>query len=146
MLDSISFALLQAAEAQLKNLNSINPRALEGFGDAVRRARDNVDDQAEDAETKVAYLTAAMDLHAVEGDLEFDEGADVSLGDDAGAYVQAWKWVSAEDAHLCCEPGCHTALDGEGYDGRCGTCADKAAKAQIAKIKAEKSKSKRKSK
>jgi len=145
MLDSISFALLQAAEKQLQNLNSINPRALEEFGAAVRQARENVDEQAEDAEAKTAYFEAACAQHAIEGDLEFDEGADVSLSDDAGAYVQGWKWVSAEDTDLCGEPGCHKALDGEGYDGRCGTCADKAEKVRIAATKAMR-KSKRKSK
>ena len=27
------------------------------------------------------------------GELEVDEGATVSMGDDLGAYVQAWLWV-----------------------------------------------------
>lgn len=29
-----------------------------------------------------------------EGELEFDEGCLVSEGDDNGAYVQGWRWVS----------------------------------------------------
>ncbi len=36
----------------------------------------------------------AKDEFTVDGDLEFDEEAKVSEGNDNGAYVQAWKWVS----------------------------------------------------
>ena len=35
-----------------------------------------------------------------EGKLEVDDGAVVSMGDDKGAYVQAWLWVSDEDAGI----------------------------------------------
>lgn len=35
-----------------------------------------------------------------EGDLEMDQDAEVSLGDDPGAYVMVWKWVSDEDAGI----------------------------------------------
>lgn len=33
-----------------------------------------------------------------DGELEMDNDAEVSLGDDPGAYVMVWKWVPAEDA------------------------------------------------
>ncbi len=32
-----------------------------------------------------------------DGDLEIDEDAEVSFGDDPGAYVMVWKWVPEED-------------------------------------------------
>ena len=44
-------------------------------------------------------LTLADQLER-EGELEFDESAVVSEGDDNGAYVQAWVWVSFEGTHL----------------------------------------------
>lgn len=39
-----------------------------------------------------AYREAARDYQR-DGDLEFDDNAVVSLGDDPGAYVQCWKWI-----------------------------------------------------
>lgn len=37
---------------------------------------------------------------AVEGDLEVDDSAIVSEGDDNGAYVTGWKWISFEGMAL----------------------------------------------
>ena len=58
-----------------------------------------------------------------------DEDAVISEGDDNGCYVAAWLWVDFSgtpfDKELpCTECGAPTD-DGEGYDGLCGTCADK---------------------
>ena len=36
----------------------------------------------------------ARDTIQKEGEIEFDDNAEVSEGDDNGAYVQAWVWVS----------------------------------------------------
>jgi hypothetical protein len=37
--------------------------------------------------------------------------------------VQAWVWVGNSEAGLC---NCGNTLDdGEGYDGMCGSCADR---------------------
>ena len=41
---------------------------------------------------ELAYVEAAMAMQR-DGEIEVDENAEVSLGDDAGAYVQAWLWV-----------------------------------------------------
>lgn len=38
------------------------------------------------------FRQAAME-RSKDGELEVDDGAIVSRGDDAGAYVQAWLWV-----------------------------------------------------
>lgn len=46
-----------------------------------------------------AYLEAAG-AYCVDGDLELDGDAEVSLGDDPGAYVMMWKWIDAEEAGL----------------------------------------------
>ena len=45
--------------------------------------------------TDEQYRAAAQD-QAVEGEIEVDDNAVVSRGDDAGAYVAAWLWVANE--------------------------------------------------
>ena len=47
-----------------------------------------------------AYFAAACDQHSSDGDLEFDDDAVVSMGEDPGAYVMGWKWVTCEEAGL----------------------------------------------
>jgi hypothetical protein len=42
------------------------------------------------------YRERAFDTRHKDGDIEFDADAEVSLGDDAGAYVQAWVWIPGE--------------------------------------------------
>jgi hypothetical protein len=50
-----------------------------------------------DSEERRAYVAAAREKHASdEGDVEVDEEAVVSIGND-GAYVQAWTWVPKEN-------------------------------------------------
>lgn len=48
----------------------------------------------------------AKDQFEEEGDLELDEGAVVSEGDDNGAYVQMWKWVDFSGTVLCKDKEC----------------------------------------
>lgn len=45
------------------------------------------------------YRDAAEREHASD-ELEIDQGAPVSPGGDPGAWVQAWVWVSDEDAGI----------------------------------------------
>lgn len=57
---------------------------------------------------------------------EFDDTPAVSMGEDAGAFVQAWIWVERDDTNICCrcltvDP---TVTNGEGFDGMCAMCAD----------------------
>lgn len=47
-----------------------------------------------------AYRHAADERWAREGEIEVDESAVVSEGDDNGAYVQAWVWVYTHEAGL----------------------------------------------
>jgi hypothetical protein len=39
------------------------------------------------------YRKYAKDRLQVDGDLEFDDDAAVSLGADNGAYIMCWKWI-----------------------------------------------------
>lgn len=41
------------------------------------------------------FINAAREIHGRDGEIEIDDGAPVSRGDDNGAYVQAWVWVDA---------------------------------------------------
>lgn len=54
---------------------------------------------AEDDPRDVAYRNEAKN-HAVEGELEVDDDAIISWGDDGGAYVQGWIWISDQEAGL----------------------------------------------
>ncbi len=69
-----------------------------------------------------AYRRAARSANYAEN-IDFDDVPVVSRGDDSGAYVQAWFWVSNEDAGICTQ--CGAANAAEGFEGLCGNCADK---------------------
>lgn len=43
-----------------------------------------------------AFRDAAQ-KYAIDGELEFDDDAKVSFGDDPGAYVQCWRWITDAD-------------------------------------------------
>lgn len=58
-----------------------------------KRAKDLFEAVAEGAE----YVQYARDRLRKEGDLEFDDDSVASVGDDYGAYVLAWKWVSNDE-------------------------------------------------
>lgn len=49
--------------------------------------------ESDDPALNARYIAAAGRLHARDNDLEIDGDAKVSIGDDDGAYVQAWVWV-----------------------------------------------------
>jgi len=42
------------------------------------------------------FVKEAKERFSLEGELEVDDDAAVSMGDGDGAYVQAWVWVSKE--------------------------------------------------
>ncbi len=75
-------------------------------------------------ELDAAYREAAGEKYAEEGRIEIDSDAVVSHGEDKGAYVAAWVWVDRDLVPLC--PCGARNDDGEGFDGLCGSCADKA--------------------
>lgn len=46
------------------------------------------------------YRTAAQERYSRDGELEIDDEAVVSPGDDPGAYVMAWRWIYNSDAGI----------------------------------------------
>lgn len=69
-----------------------------GFFDEVSIVEHEVNRNAGDDPNLVqAYREAARECHQEDGVLEVDDDAVISFGDDPGAYVQAWVWVSEED-------------------------------------------------
>lgn len=72
--------------------------ALEGKGAAFDRIIKDFDDTIAEQEgpDAVKYREAASKL-SKDGELEIDDGAVVSMGDDPGAYVMAWVWVPNEE-------------------------------------------------
>lgn len=57
-----------------------------------------IDALQEEYEPLYPYVEAAHKIQR-EGELEVDDGAQVSKAEDAdGAYVQAWLWISNEEA------------------------------------------------
>jgi hypothetical protein len=52
-------------------------------------------DNATFGKYRAAAIAASRD-----GELEIDHGAVVSKGDDPGAYVMAWLWVTDEEAGI----------------------------------------------
>ena len=84
----------------IKALRDVEPDALAAvLGPLADRFQERLDDEAENHDVYEKYRAAA-DEQGSEGDLEFDEGAVVSIGEDAGAYVMGWKWVPADGAGL----------------------------------------------
>jgi len=67
------------------------------LADQLQRDRDQFSNRDE---TEQAYLNVARKMYGSDGDLEFDDGAVVSLSDDPGAYVMAWKWITDEEAGI----------------------------------------------
>jgi len=83
-------ALLQShpdREAASKALATLTQRC---GGDESEAGRDEI----------AAYQRAADEHYGRDGELEIDDGAVVSRGDDAGAYVLAWRWVTDREAGL----------------------------------------------
>lgn len=81
------------------------------------------------------YFQAAVEAYHRDGETEVTEEGDdtvmVSPSDDGGAYVMAWVWVSDDEADICPECGDFPGSDtygtvGDGFDGLCPSCADKA--------------------
>src|SRR6266542_175062 len=63
----------------------------------AREAISLLEELLADSEERRAYVATAREKHASdEGDVEVDEEAVVSIGND-GAYVQAWTWVPKEN-------------------------------------------------
>lgn len=98
-----------------------------GMVDSVHVVEHDIDLNADDDPTIIAaYRKAARELHQKDGTCEIDDGATVSMGDDPGAYVQAWVWVPDDDAgiHHCDECGIPYIEGDDSFCGKCADCAD----------------------
>lgn len=104
---------------QYHMLAGTNPEAL-----ALREKIQERLDTMNDPEI-MARWASYRDAVATDDDLSVDADAVISEGNDGGAWVMSWTWITDGEADLCSE--CSGSLDdGEGYDGMCGDCADKA--------------------
>ena len=54
-----------------------------------------------DKALKAAYIEAARALPGCDAEFVIDDDAKVSVGDDPGAYVQAWIWVNEAGMKTC---------------------------------------------
>lgn len=89
------------------------------------KGRDGVECPGLQRAHDLAYRNQARAIHAEEGEIEIDDNAKISRGDDAGAYVQAWVWVPG------CER-CREALSGS-VDDDAGMCANCAANRRVSR-------------
>jgi len=131
--------LIRASVELMNNLTLTGWKPVEEFQVALRAAIAHENSLCEKGRSPsdAAYLKAAQE-NQIYGEIEVDDDAIISPGSDPGAYVQAWLWVTAEDAGVCDEPDCHTPLnDGEGFDGKCGNCADRIEHQEAERLAAE---------
>lgn len=90
----------------LQTEGDIESELKEAMVDAIENTRIEVGTvrelatEPEDVDREQAYRNACQRLHVSEGDLEMDDTAVVSEGDDPGAYVQVWKWVHRSEAGI----------------------------------------------
>lgn len=118
--------LIVASDAFLSSLGKLSSGKYKSFVNALQRAREREITIHGEPEPKLRYLNYAQEQCQDDGAIEFDDNAEVSLSEASGAYVQGWFWIPASDAGMCSEEGCHRPTnDGEGFDGKCGNCADK---------------------
>lgn len=87
--------LLDLAKDEVKTLMEAAKRAgLEAVSDSLEGCLDEDDPETDEKYREACHKSCS------DGDLECDEGAVVSKGGDAGAYVMCWKWVSDEEAGI----------------------------------------------
>ena len=113
-------------EVQVGNLSiKLSLLQCRDFAGDLLAAADKAEANTEVAVIDAAYRKAAKAQYEEEGEIEVDDNAIVSKGDDDGAYVASWLWVSKQEAGICtrCD---HVNVNGEGSDELCGNCADKA--------------------
>ena len=64
----------------------------------------HIDETHETMLRRKAIVELAIDQHHVDGEVEVDANAEVSEGEDNGAYVQAWVWVDFSGTQFDKEP------------------------------------------
>lgn len=71
------------------------PESQQALGDKVKGLLDRLHQTIESYEP--GMVQTAKELYQRDGETEIDDGAVVSRGEDNGAYVSAWLWVSDND-------------------------------------------------
>lgn len=67
-------------------------------GEKLKQKIDAALNQPEDERVEAElYREVAVDKFEDEGELEFDDVPAISFGDDKGAYVMCWCWVSEDN-------------------------------------------------
>lgn len=69
-------------------------------GNKIREGRNRANAEERDEARDERIRKLAKDQHLSEGEVEIDEGAVISEGDDNGTYVQAWVWVDFSGTEL----------------------------------------------
>lgn len=102
--------------------------SIQAAKDLVEKIEEKQSPASEDAMRDLLYQAAASQYHR-DGELEFDGDMVVSAGEDPGAYVMCWRWVTNEEAGVTTPGRCITCGEpydeaGDGWDGECPDCAD----------------------
>ena len=63
----------------------------------IEKAREFVAAEQNEPARFAAYRKVAKEMYQVDGEVEVDDDAVVSEGDENGAYVEAWAWVNKEE-------------------------------------------------
>lgn len=66
-------------------------------GAPLRKSGTHADDNAPAEARRRAILELARKHHEEDGQVEIDDNAQLSEGNDNGCYVQAWVWVDFND-------------------------------------------------
>lgn len=85
-----------------------------------------IDETFREAEEAGGWPAMAREIYGEDGKVEVDGDAVVSHGDDPGAYVMAWVWVTEDEMGISkeCE-GCFERHPvGVLEDGLCPACCD----------------------
>jgi hypothetical protein len=92
---------IQLERNQVDQLGALADKV--GMRDVSKRLRDAID--VYDSNTTDEYRSRAKETIAKEGDLEVDDDASVSVGDDDGAYVMAWQWIPGAASEIQADAG-----------------------------------------
>lgn len=85
---------LTKEEAKLISVNLAMMKHFEPAQILIQKIETKLNPSEHDRVQHEVFQEVASDTYHVEGDLEFDDEPVVSIGDDDGAHVMCWKWIS----------------------------------------------------
>jgi hypothetical protein len=68
--------------------------------DVASRIKSCIEESRKNVDVEEKYREACRANHCRDGELECDDDAVVSIGNDKGAYVQTWTWVDDDEAGI----------------------------------------------